>query len=395
MKGAKSIRLSVGALTLLAVASCFADSGDLLALNIGLTRDQDNNLFRRPENGSLGPIASDQITTTRLDLSLNKQYSLQRLKLKLGLTDNRYETFKALNSLNENFSADWQWQATSKISGNLSSSRSQSQTDFADFRGGGQNIRTTETKRLDSNWQATGGWSLGAGVSRTGAINSQTFQQDSSSEQSIVDGNLTYRFASGRSLALLVSNSRGKTPGVADPVTLSDNRFSVRQHDLKLNWPISGVTTLSGGVGQVRRTHDNFSVRDYFGINGNAVVNWAPTGKTQFTLTRSRAVESWQESNSSFAVRNLTGFAASWLATPKVSIRANANWTERRFGGDIPGQPINDRIDKILSTSLGIDWTAHNKIRLGAMVINERRDSTLASTDYRSRRATLTANIEF
>jgi exopolysaccharide biosynthesis operon protein EpsL len=395
MKGARSIRLSVGALTLLAVASCFADSGDLLALNIGVTRDQDNNLFRRPENGSLGPIASDQITTTRLDLSLNKQYSLQRLKLKLGLADNRYETFKALNSLNENFSADWQWQVTSKISGNLSSSRSQSQSDFADFRGGGQNIRTTDTKRLDGNWQATGGWSLGAGVSRTRAINSQTFQQDSSSEQSIVDGNLTYKFASGRSIAFLVSNSRGEQPSIADPLTLSDNRFRVLQQDLKLNWPVSGVTTLSGGLGQVRRKHDNFSVRDYSGINYNGSVNWNPTGKTQITLMRSRSVENWQETNSSFSIRDLTGIIASWMATPKISIRAKTDWTKRSFGGEVPGQPINDRIDKMLSASLGVDWTVHSKIRFGASISNERRDSTLVNTDYRSNKATLTANIEF
>jgi exopolysaccharide biosynthesis operon protein EpsL len=395
MTGTKSIRLSVGALALLAATNGLADSGDALALNIGLTRDQDNNLFRRPANGNFGPIVSDGITTTRFDFSLNQQYSLQRLLLKIGLADTRYETFKALNSLNENFSAEWQWQVTPRVSGNISTSRNAAQSDFADFRGGGQNIRTTDTRRLDGNWQATGGWSLGAGVSQIRAINSQTFQQDSSSEQSSFDGNLTYKFASGRSIALLISNSRGEQPGIADPVTLNDNRFRVHQQDLKLNWPISGVTTLSGGVGQVRRTHDNFSIRDFSGINGNAIVNWAPTGKTQFTLTRSRAVENWQESNSSFSVRDLTGIAASWATTPKISIRGNVNLTERRFGGDIPGQPINNRIDRTLSASLGIDWVAHNKLKLGATINEEQRDSTLANTDYRSRKTTLTATIDF
>jgi exopolysaccharide biosynthesis operon protein EpsL len=395
MKGTKSIRLSVGVLTLLVVTNGIADSGDLLTLNIGLTAAQDDNLFRRPANGSLGPIDSDAFTTTRFDFSLNKQYSLQRLMLKIGLAENRYQSFKVLNSLNESFSADWQWQVTPRISGNLTTSRSQSQSDFADFRGSGQNHRTTDTKRLDGNWQATGGWSLGAGVSRTKAINSQTFQQDASSEQSILDANLSYKFASGRSIALLVSSSRGEQPGIADPVTLSDNRFRVRQYDLKFSWPISGLTSLTGGVGQVRRTHDNFSVRDYSGINGNAVVNWDPTGKTQFILTRSRSVDSWQESNSSFSVRDFTGVSVSWAATPKVSLRVSANWTERSFGGDIPSQPVNDRIDKTLLTSLGIDWVAHNKIRVGATISNDRRDSSIVSTDYRSRKATLTANVEF
>jgi exopolysaccharide biosynthesis operon protein EpsL len=394
MKGAESIRLAVGALMLLAMAKGFADSGDLLALNINLTRDHDDNLFRRPADGTLGPIVTDAITSTRFDLSLNKQYSLQRLMLKVGLTENRYETFKALNSLNENLSAEWQWQVTPKVSGSISAIRSQAQSDFADFRGNGQNIRTTDTKRIDGNWQVAGGWIVGAGFSRTSAINSQSFQQESSNEQSILNGNLTYKFASGSSIALLSSNSRGEQPGDANPVTLSDNRFRIHKYDLNLVWPISGLTTLSGGVGQVQRVHDNFSVRDFTGFNGNAMLAYAITAKSRLTLTGSRVTDSWHELNSSYSIRNLIGLAASLTVTPKVSTRANVSWTKQSFGGDIPGQPTNQRIDNARSTSLGIDWAAHTKIRLGASIGEERRNSTLVGNDYLTRKVTFTANIE-
>lgn len=373
----------------------FGDSGDLLALNVGVVRRHDENLFKVPSDGSVGVVANDRSTTTQLNLSLNKQYSLQRLTLKIGLSDNSYDTFKGLDSLDENNSAAWQWQLSPYLTGNLSTSHSTAQSDFADFRGGGQNIRTTDSRRFDANWQVTGGWSLGAGVAKSRSKTSQPFREDPGSDRRIVDANLTYKFASGSSIALLSSNSRGERSGAADPVALSDNRFQERRHDLKLDWPFSGLARLSGGLGQVRRTHDIFSVRDYTLYDGNVVLGWTPTGKTQFTLTRSRIGESWQESNSSFSIRNLTGLGASWAATPKVSLRANVNWTERSFGGDIPGQPSNDRIDKMLTSSLGIDWAAHTKIRLGALISMEKRRSTVAIQDYRSRTATLSANIEF
>ena len=380
---------------LLATTAAVGDSGDLFALNVGVSKKHDDNLFKRPADGSRGALDSDNSTSTQLDLSLNKQFSLQRVAVKLGLTDTRYQTFKTLDSRNDNHSASWQWQFTPQLTGNLSATRSQAQTDFADFRGGGQNTNTTETKRLDGNWQIMGGWNLGAGASRTKSVNSQTFQQNDSSDQRIADANLTYKFTSGSSIALLTSTSRGEQLRAADPVTLRDNRFQERRSDLKLNWPITGKTTLTGGVGNVRRTHDTFSARDYSGSNGDASLNWAATAETRFTFIRSRATESWEETNSNFSIRDLTGLSASWTITPKVSVAASLNRTRLSFGGDIPGLPTNSRLDRTQTRSLGINWAPHTKIKLGASISDDRRESTLVSTDYRSKTAMLTGSIEF
>jgi exopolysaccharide biosynthesis operon protein EpsL len=395
MKGIESIRLTVGTLMLLATNVAIGDSGDLLALNVGVSKKHDENLFKRPADGSQGTLDSDTSTSTQVELSLNKQYSLQRIAIKFGLTDNRYQTFKALDGRNENHSAAWQWQFTPQLTGNLSATRSQAQSDFADFRGGGQNIRTTDTRRLDGNWLIMGGWSAGAGASNTKSLNSQTFQQDSSSDQRIADANLTYKFASGSSIALLTSLSRGEQQRAADPVALRDNRFQERHVDIKLNWPITGKTTLAGGVGTVRRTHNTFGARDFSGANGDASLNWAATTETRFTLTRSRSTESWEEINSNFSIRDLTGLSASWTITPKLSVTGSINLTRRSFGGDIPGQPQNSRLDRSQTRSLGINWTPYTKIKLGASISDDQRESTLINTDYRSKTAMVTGSVEF
>jgi exopolysaccharide biosynthesis operon protein EpsL len=395
MKGALSLRLIAGTLVLLAAANAFGDSGDLLSLSVGVTRRLDENLFKRPADGSLGSLDNDTSTSTQVNLSLNKQYSLQRIAIRIGLADNRYQTFKALDGRNENHSAVWQWQFTPHLTGNLSATRSQAQSDFADYRGSGQNTRTTDTRRLDGTWLLASGWSLGAGVSKSKSINSQPFQQDASSEQHTVDATLGYKFRSGSSVTLQASDSRGEQQRAADPLTSSDNRYRELHRSVKFSWPITGRTSVSGGVGQVSRTQGNLGARNYTGGNRDGSLNWFATNRIQLTLTNSRTSENWEEANSSFSIRDQTGLSASWTVTPKVSLTASLSHGRRSFGGEVPGQPANSRLDRSQTRFLGINWTPHTKIKLGASISDDRRESTLTSTDYRSTTAMVNGSIEF
>jgi exopolysaccharide biosynthesis operon protein EpsL len=395
MKGVLLLRLVAGTLVFLTSAGAFGDSGDLLALSVGVSKKHDENLFKRPGGGSLGNLDSDTSTSTQVGLSLNKQYSLQRISINFGLTDNRYQTFKALDGRNENHSASWQWQFTPHLTGNLSATRSQAQSDFADFRGSGQNIRTTDTRRLDGNWLLASGWSLGIGASNTKSSNSQTFLQDVGSEQRILDATLAYKFRSGSSITLLTSGSRGDQDRAVDPLTLSDNRFRERSRNLKFNWPITGRTTVSGGLGQVSRIQGSLGARNFTGTNRDGSLSWQATTKTQVTFTNSRSIESWEEANSSFSTRNQTGLSASWMVTPKVSLTASLNQTRRSFGGEIAGQPANSRLDRSQTRSVGINWTPHTKIKLGASISDDRRESTLINTDYYSKTIMATGSMEF
>lgn len=395
MTGYGKLRFCAWIAALSLATEVLADSGDLIALNVGVSTRHDENLFKRPADGSLGAIESDRSTTTQLNATLNKQISLQRFVVQIGLTDVRYNALEALNSLNQNHSAVWQWQVSPHLTGNVSSSRSQAQTDFADFRGNVQNIRTTDSRRFDGKWLVAGGWSLGVGFSNTKSTNSQTFLEDSSSEQRSVDGTIAYAFASGSSLAIQVTNSRGEQPRAIDPIALTDNAFREIHRDLTLNWPISSKFVLAGKVGTVRRIHNSFSARDFAAHNGSATLNWEATPKTRISIARSRSVESWEEVNSNFSQRDLTSATALWSITPKISFSARIDSTTRSFGGDIPGLLPNNRLDKSMTRSIEFNWTPRNKIRLGASVSDDRRDSTLAGAGYHSRTANISANVEF
>lgn len=380
---------------LAAVSSAFGASGDLITISAGVTSMHDDNLFKRPSDGSQGAVVSDKITTTRLGIALRKPVSLQLLELSANLVDTRYQDLKALNSRNDGYSAAWRWQFTPHLTGNLSSDRQQSQTDFADFRGAGQNLVTTENRRFDATWNFLGGWNLGAGTTATKSINSQTFIQDASNEQRIVDLSLKYAFSSGASLSVVSSKSNGDYQRAPDPVTLSDSRFSEQRNELRLDWPVSGKTKLAANYGHLSRKHETFGARDYAGNIGSINLGWAATGKTSLRLGRTRSLENWQDAAGSFSVRNSTSLSANWQASPKVSLSASLDRELRSLEGFALVPAAFTRIDKTDRRTISVNWGALSNLTVAASIQETRRSSNGIGLDYDDRLMTLSASVSF
>jgi exopolysaccharide biosynthesis operon protein EpsL len=395
MKGFAWFRFGGTMLLLCAMTSVAADSGDLLSVSAGVTHTQFNNLFKRPSDGSAGSVSNDNLTVRQIGISARKQLSLQTFELGMTLVDNRYDQFDALNSRSDSHNAAWRWQFTPRISGGISSTRQQSQTDFADFRGAGQNLRTTETRRLNADWNVMGGWTVGAGRTNTKAINSQTFLQDASSEQLSTDIVLKYSFPSGSTLAWTDSATKGDYGRAADPLTLSDSRFSERRDSLSLVWPITGKTKLSASLGHVSRKNQNFSARDFGGRNSSLGLAWAATGKINLTLNHSHATESWEDTFSSLSERESTGLSGSWQMTGKIAMRASMDIETRTFGGFARLPVTFDRIDRTNKKAITLTWAALNNVNATATLQKSKRNSNSSGLDYADQLMTVSISATF
>jgi exopolysaccharide biosynthesis operon protein EpsL len=395
MRALDPFRLMAGMLMLVSVSNTFGASGDLLTINANVTSMHDDNLFRRPSDGSLGVIASDSSTTTQVGLALRKALSLQVLELSVNITDNKYKEFKTLDSRNDGYSAAWRWQITPHLTGSLSSDRQQSQTDFADFRGAGQNQRTSENRSFNANWNFLGGWTLGAGATATKSINSQPFIQDASNEQRIADVSVKYAFPSGAALSVTSSQSSGDYHRQADPVTLSDSGFFDRRDEAHLDWPITGKTKLNANYGRLSRKHETFSARDYSGNIGSINLSWAATGKTSFSFRRTRSIESWEDAASSFSVRNSTGLSLKWQASPKVALSAALDRDSRNLDGFAIVPAAYARVETTAKESISLNWAALTNLTFAASVQNSRRRSNSPGLDYDDHVMTISASASF
>lgn len=395
MKVVDLIRFEFGAICFFVVNSAFADNQDLLSVNAVVSRTYFENLFKRPSDGSAGSISRDQLTTTQVTIAARKSVSLQGFELSATLIDNSYRKFGTLDSQNSNYNAAWRWQLTPRLTGNVSSTRQQSQTDFAEFRGAGQNLRTTESRRANAEWNFMGGWTLGAGLTGTKQTNSQTFVEDAGNEQRAKDLLIRYAFPSGTSMSMTHSVSNGDYARAPDPLTLSDSRFSDTREDLNLIWPVSGKTRLTAGIGRISRKNENFGARDYAGRNGNLSLVWTATSKSNVTLTRVRSTDSWQDNSSSFSVRNSTTLAGNLQLAAKLSLGASVGRETRTFDGFALVPAAFSRIDKTGSEALSLNWSPMRSLTLMATLQQSRRNSTIAGTNFKDRTATVSANASF
>lgn len=392
MKAVDRVRLNLGALLLFAVTPATAGSDDLFSINVVASRTYFDNLFKRPSDAG---VSRDQLTMTQVTLAARKSVSLQAFDLSATLVDNSYRKFDSLNSQNNNYNAAWRWQVTPHLTGTVSSSRQQSQTDFADFRGAGQNLRTSESRRANAEWNIMGGWTVGAGLTRSKQLNSQTFVEDASNEQRAADMLVRYAFPSGTTFTLNRSKSNGDFSREPNPLTLSDSVFSDTREDLNLNWAITGKTRLTAGLGRISRQYENFGVRDFVGRNGNLSLAWTATAKTSATLTRTRSTDSWEDTSSSYAIRNSTDLSGNLLLSSKLSMRASIGRETRTFGGFALIPTASSRIDKTGRESLTLSWVPISSITITATIQQSRRASTVPGTNYSDRSATMSATASF
>jgi exopolysaccharide biosynthesis operon protein EpsL len=392
MNAVDRVRLSLGALFLFAITPAAAGSDDLLSVNVVASRTYFDNLFKRPSDAG---VSRDQLTTTQVTVAARKSVSLQGFDLSATLVDNSYRKFDSLNSQNNNYNAAWRWQITPHVTGTISSSRQQSQTDFADFRGAGQNLRTAESRRANAEWNIMGGWTVGTGLTRSKQINSQTFVEDAGNEQRVADMLVRYAFPSGTTITLNHSKSNGDFSRAPDPLTLSDSGFSDTREDFNLAWPITGKTNLTAGLGRISRQYENFGVRDFVGRNGNLSLAWTATAKSSVTLTRTRSTDSWEDPSSSFAIRNLTDLSGNLLLSSKLSMRASIGRETRTLGGFALIPSAFSRIDKTGRESLSLSWAPMSSISVTATIQQSRRSSTTPGTNYSDRSATMSATASF
>ncbi len=378
-------------LLLCAMTSVAADSGDLLSVNAGITKTQDDNLFKRPSDGSFGSISNDRLTTSRVGIKAQKAISLQSFEFSATLVDISYEQLRSLNSQNNNFSAAWHWQITPYLTGNVSSTRQQTQSDFADFRGTGQNQRTSETRGINAKLNVSGRWTLGLGTTSTSQANSQDFVQDPGSDQVSTDISLNYAFPSGKSLAFTRTTSRGDYKG--GTALVGNNSFTERRNDVNFGWPFTGKTKFSANLGRVSRKTENSNARDFNGSNGGLIVSWTPSGKTSISFGKTRATEAWQDVSSSSVVRDGTSLSGNWQATPKLNVRATVSRQKQDYGAG--STTSNGRIDKIGSELVAVEWSALRNVTVSASATKSRRSSTASGFDYDSKITTISASVSF
>lgn len=364
-----------------------SEGQDVVVLTAGLTRAHDNNLFRRPANGSLGEVAGDNITTSRVGVTARLPVSLQLFEFNAGVSASDHERFSDNDATNNSFGTTWRWRLSRELSGSLGADRQQTQTEFSDFQGNTQNQRTTDTQRFSTSYAVTDRFTFGAALTGKRERNSQTFVQQVSNRQTIGELSVKHTLPVGVSLELARSRSDGEND--------DGSEFSVDNSDIRLAWPLSTKTSLTSSYGHVSRKYATSAERDFSGNSGSLNLSWQATSKSSVSISATRSTEPWQDARSSFTVRSATNIQGSWQASAKIAVLASLGRETQAFRGAVTAPATSDRRDTTNRQSATLNWAPWQNVSIAVSLQYARRESSDEGFNYSDLLSSLTGNLTF
>ncbi len=352
----------------------------------------DSNIFRSSSNAM-----SEQTGVTTLGLGFVTNQGLQKLEANISAVNSKYQTYDYLNYTAANYDAAWRWAVSPQWTGNLITSRAETQNSFANVQNISQrNLRTTTATGLDTTYTLQGAWSVVAGIVTNKQVNDQAVLGADDYSSSTGDLGVQYNFSSGSTLTYRANFTNGSYLNRTVPNgLLADDGFKELANDLRLHWAFAGASSADVYATAIHRTHPVYATRNYDGVNTGAILNWALSGKTGVVLSATHTLAAYETVNTNYSTTDTVSVAPVWQVSPKIALRLLAQWSQIGYQGSPTSAPALDRKDQQKDTTLSLVWTPTQQWNLGASFQKSSRSSNLIGQDYDANVLGLTATFTF
>lgn len=354
-----------------------ADELDTLQFRAAINQAYDSNLFRRSNNE-----VSDQITRSTLGIKFDKSYSLQRLTLDFSFVDNKYNENDYLDFLAKNYNGSFLWSLTPRLTGSVSSRRTQSMNNFGDYLVSNKNVRTMTDNEFRMKYSPHQVWGAIFGVSQNKLENSQAFTAISDFDAIGLDYGLSYDFPSGAYIKFLAHNRKGDFKSrPLNPVIAFDNGYKENEYEFDLFFQEDGKSKVSAKLGHVSREYDNYAVRDYDAFVGYINYDLILTGKVKSSFVLSRIAAPYETVNTTYSISNTFSARLTYDFSSKIQAGLNLRYSERDFEGRAQFDS-SGREDKEHAYTAFVSWNPTKNIGLSLNSAKSYRDSTVSRFDY-------------
>jgi exopolysaccharide biosynthesis operon protein EpsL len=383
----------------LASGAALADISDTIKPFVATTYSYDDNLMRLPDDtpGFSGP-RSDTSTMLQAGFLFNRPIGRQILTGQAKWSKVSFNRFSQFDYDGKDFLADLEWHIANHLEGHAGASYSQTLTPFSDFQSTVRNLRTQRREYLNGAWRFHPSWRVRGGLSRDRYSYDLPSQAFSNWTEDATELGVDYLAPSNSRIGVQLRHLNGKYP---NRNALESNVYGsgYRQDEIKANiyWALSGITQLEFLGGWVRHRNNLLSGRDVSGTNGRLSMYWQPLGKVNFTGMVWREFGSVDNSLVTSSLNTGASVSAAWTATSKVRVDALLRQERRDFsavsGLVLPG----DGRDTTRTASLGVTYTPYQKIQLGVRLFQERREGVaiIDSGSYRAKGISFNGSVQF
>lgn len=388
----------------LAVVTCFiwipltgaAEKLTSLSPSINGVYIHDSNLFRLPDSSG---VKSDSVNINTIGLDLKKEISLQKINANISVVDYKYSIFDYLNFTSLNYNANMEWSVTPRLHGVISSSRSETASNFAYNRAFNlPSQQVNKTNRFTTIYDINSSVSFITAIDQTTYTNDQRQMGLSEYKQIGKEVGIRYSLPSGSSITYALNASDGEYLNIINSSS-NNNNSKYRQIDnaVRIHWEISPKTRADLNTTYINRTHPNASERNFNGLQSKAALNWDVTGKTSMEVSWSRDYASYQTytgnplSDINFAQTDRLSFGPIWKISPKLVARLRYEFAKV----DYMGLKSMQRNEKLHDTSFSLQWQATQHIIITAALIKSIRKSDIDFYNFKSNMTSISAQYKY
>ena len=363
----------VGALFLLPAQQAGAQQQEEgLRLYGGIGWGYDDNLLRVPKDRpAFGGQRSDRWRQLDAGVVYNKRISRQRVAIVAKASKVQFDHFKQLDYDGRDLQATWFWELGNKFEGQAGALYDRSLSSYTDFFSDERNVRDRRRQWVDAGWKMHPSWKLRTGFSRDRYEYELLRQRYNNRTEKASELELLYTPKSGSSVGLVARRVKGEYP-FRRPATVGVLVDDFTQDELKLrvNWYASGSTTLQALAGYVRREQASFGEGKTSGFNGRINATYQPRGKVTYNAAIWREFAPIESTIVSYTLNRGASLGASWAATGKVKVDANASYEQRDYNPRSVANGafanLGDLDDSLRTASLRTTWQVKRKVQVSA-----------------------------
>ncbi|MCS0659048.1 XrtB/PEP-CTERM-associated polysaccharide biosynthesis outer membrane protein EpsL [Massilia terrae] len=397
MQTSKTLALLIGALFAL---PALAQQDEGFHPYAGIGWGHDDNLLRVPDNlPGFDNTRSDSWKQGVAGFYYDHTWSRQRVLLQTRLARVDYDHFKQLNYTGKNLEGTWYWQLGNHLSGKLGTLFDETLAPYTDFYSDQRNLRTRRRNFFEGAWRFHPSWQAKTAFAKdswTYELNSQRFN-NRTEYASELEGD--YVPANGSTIGLVYRHLNGRYPnGYPFGFLIVNNDYKQDELKARIDWLLTGTTTLQGLVGYARRDQPSFGGTTS-GANGRVSLLYTPRGKVTYTASVWQDFAPLESTVVSTTLNKGVSLGATWSASAKIKVDALATYERRsydvRAGSALQG--ASNLRDALRTASLNAVWQVTRKVEVSTGVVHQSRSGSavLGLGAFKSNMVTLNASLVF
>lgn len=359
----------------------------------------DDNLFRLAEDRpAFDNQRSDSARYATGGFLFDKMYGRQKIYLQGKLSKVKFDHFKQLDYDGKDLLGLWNWQLGNRFEGSAGASYAQTLAPYIDFRSSERNLRVHRRQHLDAAWKMHPSWQLRAGGARDEFTYELAAQRFNNRTETMLEAGFDYTPRSGSTAGLVLRRIKGEYAATRflNGAPLNDD-FTQDELKARVNWKVTGITSVQMLAGYARRKHAVLGPRDAKGVNGRVSASLHPRQKLRVNVALWREFAPIESTLVTYSLNRGASAGASWEASSKVRVEGSLSAERRRYDGRLLASAPADIRDKLRTASLGATWQARPRLQVNTSYTHQRRSGAdfLGNGSFKANTLSVSASAQF